>query len=600
MNKQSSKRYWANEKPNSFKPQKFIPISQNPFAEKHISETSDVVKPVALAPKFVPYSSILSGFNNPGTNDNDKGKQKQNSKKIPNFEKNKKSPKNKMPKTKFINPMSKGGFMKLQKLHKSKVEQHKGKKNQLTPKSPVKSHTILIEDSSENEDEVIAIEPPPPPFIDLDSSDESVLSKKEFMSPETKKILKNFPLIHSPTRPVSPSSNSMMSDDFIVIQHKGKLKEKELQVKSTTKNSIKDNKCTNKTLGELKIVKPSSTSSSAQNTDRSSCEKEKEAQEKSKAEAAQTPKKPSKDLDTIEYSVYGSKTKKIASRKRSISNKPSENDSSSDTQNIVVAKKPKMKRRKSAASKSSGKNTGDSDSEKEMDPKHKLFASTPREAKKKRKNFVSESYQDDEFNTMLSTIVQNDDADVLCLQDSESLSGASIKSPLKVPSQAGSYMTIDEVGASSAEENAVTRVETIIDKIPHKSKKKPEVLEVADDTDQDCTIIEKPIVTINVDDDSPYINEFGEKVITARRWVQQIPDGDDIMLNIQKNKFEPHEYIRDYDPSQPKALRNNQVIADELSRSNAGWNDEMKIFYNESWGGENFHLNEVLNKMPRK
>lgn len=610
--RQSSKRYWINnEKHGTFKGPKFNPISQNPLTEKIDSSPA-----VSTPPKFVPYSSILSGLNVDLGNLQDAGKSKQKQKKSPNFEKNKKNQKTKFPKTKLLNPLSKGGLIKLQSLHKVKVEQQHQKGN-AAKKTQNQQNAILIESSSENDDEVIAIEGPPPPTINLDSSDESVVSKKEFTLPKSVRQLKSTGMMDSP-RPISPSSNSMMSDDFIVAPDKTRLlidnySEPGLQTAESPKNlqgeSSKSNNSANKTLEDFKsqMTKPSSTeSSSGQNTDRSSCEKEK-GLEKKQEDSAKILRKLSKEQDSNEDSVYGSKAKKrvdSGTRKRSVSTKPSEESSSDEENKTIVPKKPKIRRRKSLGGRSSGKNTGDSESGTEIEPKHKLFASTPKEAKKKpksRQKFNSERYEDDDFNTLLSTIVQdNDENDDM--EDSEE-SDANVDHSVKEIRDSESFVTIDEVGDSDGEKSIPEIKNPVVSVIEiEDSNISPTKLSISvDDSDvADCTIIEKPIETITVDDESPYISSTGEKIIIPRPWKQQIPDDCDLMLNIRRSKFEPHEYIRDYDPNKPKKKTTPEDIAQELSRSDAGWNDEMKIFYNESWGGEAFNLTQVLANMPRK
>lgn len=638
VNRQSGKRYWLNEKPTNPRAPKFNQISQNPLTEKTSSPSSSPA-PV----KFVPYNSVLSNLNLQSTSAKQQPnkKQQQNQKKSPNLNKSKKNQKIKNPKTKLLNPMCKSAMEKLQNAQKMKQKRQQQQNNQETQKNVgQQTECVVIVSSSENEedDEVVAVEQPSPEVFDIESSDESIACKKEFTEPRCVKSIKSSGNLNSP-RPVSPSSNSMMSDDFIVTPDKARLNESfgndnEMQ-NTQIQNSPKSTGSGNKTLEEIQNQLTLTESSSAQNTDRSSCEKEKELEK----EGIQSENR--METNSNEDSIYGTKAKKrieLSARKRSLSNRPSDDKSSSNEEdNVIVPKKAKMKRRKSAGGKSSGKNTGDSESEEvETDPRHKLFASTPREVRRKsnRATFDSVSYADDDFSAMLSTVVQDDDrdesdSDEIDLEKPEEQTVVSlILEPTSIANRDENHgensemepMVNPVVSVIEIEDSTIAPVHTTI---IHSFEDDLEMVE----EENDCTIIEKPIETIEVEDDtvmqtptkvkpsrskqnltkSPRVIEIADdspekrntalKVITARPWVQQIPDDCDLMLNIRQSNFEQHEYIRDYDPDKPKTQQN---IASDISRSDAGWNEEMKFFYNHSWGGEKFSLKEMMDKMPRK
>ena len=54
------------------------------------------------------------------------------------------------------------------------------------------------------------------------------------------------------------------------------------------------------------------------------------------------------------------------------------------------------------------------------------------------------------------------------------------------------------------------------------------------------------------------------------------------------------------DKSEMEAVPNEEDDDYEMFRTEAGWNDEMRRFYNDSWGGETFSVKNIRARMPSK
>ena len=276
VTKQNSKRYFVQNPAahvGSFAPKFSAPATNAEDVTLTEPATANVVPQ-----KFVPYTSILSSFlsaeetNEPGM-------------KVPaakppsrNLEK-KKQQKMKLLKTKVMNPLNKNNIIKLKNDQQVKVKKEKCNSKKKPKKT---SAVVVIDDSSgcSDDDDVIPVEGPPPLIINLiDSSDaESVVSKNDFTFP------KKVPHHKQKPRAISPSNSSVMSDDFIVVNDKGRLNDSfshvpvepeslysQLTVDNVTNKSISEaNSVRNKTLEDLNAQKPSSAESDS--TEVSSCE----------------------------------------------------------------------------------------------------------------------------------------------------------------------------------------------------------------------------------------------------------------------------------------------------------------------------------------
>ena len=219
-----------------------------------------------------------------------------------------------------------------------------------------------------------------------------------------------------------------------------------------------------------------------------------------------------------------------------------------------------MRRRKSGGS---WKSDVEQDNSLEVEPRHKLFTSTPsvtaeQISRKKgmmtKKKFNSECYTDEEFANILSNIVDDNDE-----EDSSS--------ELVIHSESTGSKNLASTSTLSSSNSKAT---------------------------DDCEVIDL--------DDLPnppvVICERSSKI------EQQRPKKTlktDLSLNVLENSFDVHEYIRDFNNQSNSESLNPEIGKAHLENDpEIGWNDEMRHFYDQSWGGENFYIGEVLNAMPRK
>lgn len=441
-----------------------------------------------------------------------------------NYEK-KKNKATKFPKNgKLLNPVNnlvtKGkSAMKLQIQAKKQKAILARKKAQ----SRVSVTTIELDDSDESD--CFPVELPPPPLITLDSSDEEAIKKK---------------------RALSPSSSSIISDDFIVAGDKRRLA-----------NPFTQEEVHLSALQKIAQQKWTSSSDSA----RSSCERSvnkvpaTSEQKKSTGSGETRAKRKSSNRSSMdnEDSVYEAKGKVI--------NQPTKNSSEDETP-CVDAKNNSPRRNKPTGSR---KKSTDCEKEGEND----LGSLAQRN---KRSRFITPSYNDDEFATMISSIVRSkeavqEDSDVDVDEDKAEVNEVTraVKSPAPGPSSL----------ETSCIENANGEIQAI-------------------DTsnEEDCTLIEEPLIVFDVPDEEDEVVSESDDSMRGFK----VPINCDLSLNVTQVPYDPHEYIRDYGESSRGVTVNasNSHVNPEI-----GWNEEMKFFYDGSWGDENFCISRTLNEMPR-
>ena len=456
------------------------------------------------------------------------------------FEKKKSKTKLPISKGKVLNPLSKSGITKSKELQRAQVQVKKEKAINARKKHQQRVLATIELNSSEDEegsnDDVIPIELPPPPFINLDTSDE------EDLAHQVRKV----------SRPVSPSNSSIVSDDFIVSGDKSRLIDAFRIEAMNIRGNANKNKQTKDTMVKIKALSKQSTSfdlNPVRISPRGSATPLFEASYRD-----QLPDKPikaksySKERRSIEDSIYA----KVSTGTPKRSQLTSGGETSED-ESCVSTKKQKIRRRKSTGSRSAGKDSGNEESDVDMNPKQKIISSTPiGKTPAKRSRFISSNYNDDEFASMISSIIRQDDSN-------------------------------DGEEESSEERSTLnTEAETVINISDSR---------VIEETD-DCRIIEKPIPVLEIPDDEDSDSDASMKA-------DRTPIVCDLSLNVLENTFEPHEFIRDHDPLQSTSA-NIDCPIDVLEDPEVGWNDEMRYFYNRTWGGEDFYIGEMLNSMPSK
>lgn len=278
--------------------------------------------------------------------------------------------KNKHNKEKYFDRIAHKQLMKekyAEKIKKSEKVRLKYAKKQLQDNSKTKAEEKIpsaIEISSSSEDEVVCIPQKPLTTINLDSSDDDVKLK----------------------RPMSPSTSSMISDDFIVNADRLRLS---LGLANVDNQPIEGDKLLLALNQKIKfknlknLTKLSSSSSSASSTRNSSCERSPAID---KIKKLKSKRKEMVSVNTDEDTLYASKVKHLKKRKNSsLKVSTNENINNDDIERHVIAK-TQSNRKRSNSKKSSDNN--ESESDKDEDPKLEMIA---RSFNKKKKVTVEET-----------------------------------------------------------------------------------------------------------------------------------------------------------------------------------------------------------------
>lgn len=523
----SGVRYWAGNK--RFYPQKEIGYVYKPNKPTILGKNviqSDKNNPIQNRSKpLAPYTSFLSQMNLKETEEETKSTSPipSTSKKQPDIDpeilKNIKIVNSKI--NKNINPFSKtasGKTKKLEKLQAKKVKSAKNRKNKNIP--------VVVLDSSadDDDDDVIEIPLPKPPLISIDSSDsESITSKSEFLSPNVKKKYKQ-----KSTNSRCNSPASIMSDDFIMPNDRSRLNEsreslniledEELQINQTVdsfvaKKRLDKSDALIKKIADVLKINPAPSNpivelekQSSKNYEVNNSIASADIYESESSDMPDSVYKRVKDKKTISEGKEDAgdgklqkKSKRMRKRKSSGSNKGSEHSSSDEDEftikNIVTTSSPYIMRGEAVQNAISdvGKKTT------------KILS--------KRRRFDSKIESDEEFISILSSIVhpdsesetENDDEDT---SKEKSIDARDLVSHLQVVNEEIIEDSFDDIQINV--------------EIPQKV----DLIEFTDDIEMDC------------ERRSPLLDQF--------------------------------EF---------------------------GWNDEMKKFYNSSWGGEDFDFLEIMRSM---
>lgn len=444
-------------------------------------------KEAPITPKtFVPYSSVLSFMTSPPPVSKDEPRPA-------NYEKKKNKPAMSPKNGKLLNPLSKQGVTKGKSAMRLEWQAKKQKATMVRRKAQGRVvTTIELEDSDESD--CIPVELPPPPLILLDSSDEETIQKK---------------------RALSPSTSSIISDDFIVAGDKRRLVNPFTADDPTVSvGKLRRSGRCREGLEKLKALTKVSSSTSSSDSTRSSSER------------IDKRKKDRGSLD--DDSIYGAKVK-------SAKQAPKPSSGSSEEEVPCVNARNVNRRRRSVASRNKSTD-GEQNEEADENPKPMVPAS-------KRSRFITPSYNDDEFESLISTIVR---------------SGA-------IPDE-------EDSNGHQEESQAVT-ASTII---------------------EDCEIVEQPpppVIEVPDDDDEKVVSDSEDSMHGF-----SLPIECDLSLNVTQVPYEPHEYIRNRGETSSEAPPPSAISQVDPE---VGWNDEMKFFYDGSWGDENFCISSILQAMPR-
>lgn len=496
-----------------------------------ITSATTTTAPTAVK-SFVPYSSPLSFMSPPPEPQKDEADMK-----VPSYEKKKAKPVKFPKKGKLLNPLSKQGVFKSKSAMKIEIQAKKQKATMARKKAAINRIVPTIELVDSDESDCIPVELPPPPLILLDSSDEEIIKNK---------------------RALSPSTSSIISDDFIVAGDKRRLvnpfKSDDVLSFAEKRIRVSHQKATFEKVKALtKVQSSTSSSESAQ----SSTEKTTTPTEQKSNESRIKRKSANRDRNSLdnsnEDSIYGAKIKTAKPSKKQV------NESSEDEAPCVNAKNHKIRRRKSTASRN--KST-DQDSDEDVDPKLKLIASTPVASGVKRSRYISSTYNDAEFATMISTILHSGDAEQEESGDdhddknNETIQAVNKAISINDSTQPGS---LTEIGSKVSQES-------------------------------DCVVIEQSVEIFEVPDDQADSDSDN----SMRGF--NVPITCDLSLNVTQIPYDPHEYIQNCGENSEELL---PLTSTDRVNPEVGWNEEMKFFYDGSWGDENFCISTILNEMPR-
>lgn len=437
-------------------------------------------------------------------------------------------------------PKEKGKFLKPSKnVTKQKYEAKKVKAEEVRKKIAGKNPVIIELATSSDDDSVIHIENPAPPLISIDSSDDESRKRKK--------------------RAASPSTSSMVSDDFIITSDKRRIINPFANPELLTVTlSEKLKESNNDRMKKMKALTKVSSSSSNSNSARSSCERAADDSEKISSAPKIASKKKKRDkvnssneTDDSKFATICAMTlnKKCIGDTNASTQKSSSSSDDEDNSICVTAKDAKVRRRKSTGSRK-GK-----DSENEEDGRNqKINTSTPLAHKKKRSRFITPNYNEDEFASMISTVIQSE--------------------------------VIDEIA-----DETINTGKALIEAIEKDDKQVEITTQTQQDSQNDCEIIEQNVPTFNVsDEDMPENSDSDDSIRNVSNDIQC-----DLTLNIRKSDHTPHEFTP---VEQPKRVTIAVETHSKVLDCEVGWNDEMRFFYNECTMGRDFCITTIKNSMP--
>lgn len=152
-------------------------------------------------------------------------------------------------------------------------------------------------------------------------------------------------------------------------------------------------------------------------------------------------------------------------------------------------------------------------------------------------------------------------------------------------------------------------VETVLQRRTKKSKKKQsvEVTEKPADGASEPTNPWEVTDQVGETDDLNLGQIFEEDAFNASPGSEQIqpePENNSSVPQTATNSKQPNETNAVSDSDQPNEQGDIDAGAndndDSLFRTEVSWNDEMRRFYNDSWGGETFSLRNIRARMPSK
>lgn len=544
---------------------------------------------------------------------------------------------------------------------KDKMEAKK-KKNREKMASPAKP--VAIDAYDDDDDEVIFLPTEPPLLICIDSSDDdSPKSKRKRTSaePGTSTQLPTGRLPNN-SRCTSPTNSILSADDFIVQADRRRV-ENEVFCGVRAYDLLDVDRTVERILERADIVSlvadPMQDASEANDAVIFATPHRKKKEKKSKEPtksyemsensfaAVDVYESESSDMpDTIYAKGLVGKRKKASSS--------SSSEVSDDVMDVPKSKRLKKRKSSGSAKGSDFPSTDESSSENNLDDGNvadsipylirgeavgKVKKSSSRKAKKnlKRKRQQSDKLSDEEFISKLTSIVQGDsdasnadEIDESRETSNESIAARDIvKSVLQKRSKRAKKVGTDvndpTEGEVDNQPEDTAETDAGQEEKKKKKKKKNESTMVTFDEQIDDGDNEQP----SNDHESCAADEQEEQqgVWIVKDQVGEI-DEDEIgtsqnLLNISTSSIEneslENEDAADHSASVLEISSNESVQAPAVTPANEtsdlfvfgeqnasaenlemAWNEEMKCFYNKSWGGETFKLGRIQARMPSK
>lgn len=107
----------------------------------------------------------------------------------------------------------------------------------------------------------------------------------------------------------------------------------------------------------------------------------------------------------------------------------------------------------------------------------------------------------------------------------------------------------------------------------------------------------------SLNDDEKSQNEDANSENTTTNVQEKIPEMNkkEAQPNIEdQTKSAVEQKQSTADKAETEAVPNEEDDNSDIFRTEAGWNDEMRRFYNDSWGGETFSVKNIRARMPSK
>lgn len=627
-------RYWGDGKHQprakvSSKKGRLNPFSvANQLAQQPNASLPQPTVPADYRPKpFTPYTSILSIGSVGNSTPNNEAVTDEIPKRISQSKKQRKN---------MLNPFNRFNENKLKRNEKFNVKKERATNAKAKERSKT-IDTINLDTSEEDEDDdVICIPVPPPPLVCIDSTedeeenDEAVL-KQQANYDDNAVIPEDF----IGQRDRSRMSQSMEDDAL------GGINDDELSyICDTVESAIRWHEsetfvtANNDTPNEMTdICSPVPANSSAEPERNSTiCEDDsvvfatpqktavaitgKQTYEVSEHGFAAVDVYESESSDFPE-SVYGKGASRAAPEIRPIN--ASDSDISDIEINTQNRSKRMMKRKTSTSNKGSDYKTDDGDESDDGVPFLDILkeTSTPylqrgeavinAKVDKHKQKVVTHRksapsvQSDDEFLSMLSCIVHDDaDKDVLNSTDDDPRSNKTNEESSSIDARQVVEHVLRKMSKSAVPqdnevEKWVVTDEVSVSDVEDANKAKTTVSDLAVEAEAVIKEGKSPLSWI-VKDQIGETDNFIEDIVPT---IKESLTSADVATNKADNVSVITAGPRDpteSDKTDKQCVRSCSLVVDP----EIGWNDEMKRFYNDSWGGESFSTHAIQKNMPRK